>query len=87
MVSAMSNRRLKSTREAAAVLGVTPRTVARWVAAGRLTAEAQGPGPTGALLFTEEQIAAAAHDCAEDGHGWPCTVVAAARAARAEATR
>lgn len=59
MVSAMSTRRLKSSREAAAALGVTTRTIARWVADGRLTAEAQAPGVRGAYLFTPEEISRA----------------------------
>ena len=52
----MSNPRLIATREASALLGVTTRTVARWVEEGVLTPAAQAPGPRGAYLFDEEQI-------------------------------
>ena len=56
----MSNPRLIATREASALLGVTTRTVARWVDEGTLTPVAQAPGPRGAYLFDAEQVEALA---------------------------
>lgn len=56
----MSNPRLIATREASALLGVTTRTVARWVEEGVLTPAAQAPGPRGAYLFNAEQVEALA---------------------------
>ena len=56
----MSNPRLIATREASALLGVTTRTVARWVEDGVLTPAAQAPGPRGAFLFDAEQVEALA---------------------------
>lgn len=58
----MSNPRLIATREASALLGVTTRTVARWVEDGVLTPAAQAPGPRGAFLFDAEQVEALADD-------------------------
>lgn len=52
----MSRPSLVSTRAVADRLGVTPRTVARWVEAGTLTPAAQAPGPFGAYLFDAEQV-------------------------------
>lgn len=52
----MSYPRLIATREASALLGVTTRTVARWVDEGTLTPAAQAPGPRGAYLFDAEQV-------------------------------
>ena len=58
----MSNQRLIATREASALLGVTTRTVARWVEEGVLTPAAQAPGPRGAYLFNAEQVEALASE-------------------------
>lgn len=56
----MSIPRLIATREASALLGVTTRTVARWVDEGTLAPAAQAPGPRGAYLFDAEQVEALA---------------------------
>ena len=56
----MSIPRLIATREASALLGVTTRTVARWVDEGTLVPAAQAPGPRGAYLFYAEQVEALA---------------------------
>lgn len=56
----MSIPRLIATREASALLGVTTRTVARWVDEGTLAPAAQAPGPCGAYLFDAEQVEALA---------------------------
>jgi excisionase family DNA binding protein len=54
----MSNERhLLSTAEVAALTGVSPRTVNRWVREGRLTPAAQAPGPKGARLFNAADLA------------------------------
>ena len=54
----MSNaRQLLSTAEVAALTGVSPRTVNRWVSEGRLTPAAQAPGPKGARLFNATDVA------------------------------
>lgn len=50
---------LLTTREAAELLGVTTRTVARRVDAGSLQAARQLPGATGAYLFHRTTIEAA----------------------------
>lgn len=42
--------------EAAAILGVDPATVTRWVAKKRLTPVAKAPGPYGAFLFSRAQV-------------------------------
>lgn len=52
----MSNDVLLSTAEVADQLGVTARTVNRWVREGKLTPAAQAPGPKGARLFTADQL-------------------------------
>jgi excisionase family DNA binding protein len=52
----MSNDVLLSTAEVADHLGVTARTVNRWVREGKLTPAAQAPGPKGARLFTADQL-------------------------------
>lgn len=61
----MSNTRLIATREASVLLGVTTRTVARWVDDGTLTPAAQAPGPRGAFLFDADEIDAYAAERAE----------------------
>lgn len=54
----MSNPRTVSTREVATALGVSPRTVARWVEDGTLTPTAYFPmgKSRAAYLFDAEQI-------------------------------
>ena len=47
-------------RDVAARLGVTTRTVRRWIDAGRLAVHAKGPGPTGMLLFARSDVEAIA---------------------------
>lgn len=51
---------LLTAKEAADRLGVTARTVARWVDSGRLAHAHKLPGPTGAYLFRPEDVDAAA---------------------------
>ena len=54
--------------EAAAILGVDPATVVRWVHSGRVTPIAKAPGQTGAWLFSREKITRLAqerHDARE----------------------
>lgn len=53
----MSNVELLTTAEVAAMLGVDVRTVARWVNAGRIAVEVQGPGLRGARLFSPIEVA------------------------------
>jgi excisionase family DNA binding protein len=47
-------------RGVAARLGVSVRTVHRWVAAGRLPVHVKGPGPTGMLFFRRADVEAIA---------------------------
>jgi excisionase family DNA binding protein len=54
----MSNDVLLSTAEVAALRGVSPRTVNRWVRDGKLTPAAQAPGPKGARLFNAADLEA-----------------------------
>ncbi len=54
----MSNDELLFTAEAAQRLGVTPRTVNRWVREGKLTPVAQAPGPKGARMFRADDLEA-----------------------------
>ncbi len=54
----MSNDELLFTAEAAQRLGVTPRTVNRWVREGKLTPVAQAPGPKGARMFRATDLEA-----------------------------
>jgi excisionase family DNA binding protein len=42
---------LLTTKQAADILGIPPRTLNRWVVAGKIAPTAQGPGPKGARLF------------------------------------
>jgi excisionase family DNA binding protein len=51
------NTDLLSTAEVAERAGVSIRTVARWVDAGRLTPVVIAPGPTGARLFDPRDVA------------------------------
>jgi excisionase family DNA binding protein len=54
----MSNDVLLSTAEVAALRGVSPRTVNRWVRDGKLTPAVQAPGPKGARLFNAADLEA-----------------------------
>lgn len=56
----MSTHRLITTREAAELLRVTPRTIARQVAGGKLVPLEKLPGRNGAYLFDGEKIDALA---------------------------
>ncbi|WP_130864622.1 helix-turn-helix domain-containing protein [Acidipropionibacterium timonense] len=53
----MPTTTLMSSSEVARVLGCTPRTVSRLVAADVLTPAAKGPGLRGAFLFNAGDIA------------------------------
>lgn len=64
----MSNLRTMTTREAAAVLAVTPRTVARWVEDGSIVPTSTFPLGTSreAYLFDAEQVEALAAERAAE---------------------
>ena len=47
---------LIGTVEAAAMLGVDPSTLTRWVDKGKITAAHKMPGTSGAYLFTRAEI-------------------------------
>ncbi len=47
---------LMTTAEVATLAGVSPRTVARWVARGELEPAQALPGIRGALLFAPESV-------------------------------
>jgi predicted site-specific integrase-resolvase len=55
--------------EAAALLGVDPATVVRWVHGGRITPITKAPGQTGAWLFSRTEIIRLARErlAARDG--------------------
>jgi len=55
-----------TTRQAAARLGVTPRQVRRYVAAGTLEARPLGDYPTAPLAITEESVERMAQTRTED---------------------
>ena len=52
-----SGPNLLTTAQVCERLGVTSSTVARWVAAGKLTETVKLPGPRGARLFAERDVA------------------------------
>lgn len=52
----MSNHELLFTADVADRLGVTVRTVNRWVREGRLTPQMQGPGAKGARLYHPAEV-------------------------------
>jgi predicted site-specific integrase-resolvase len=56
----MSTTRQVTTRDAAAILGVSQRTAIRWADSGILRVDVKVPGPTGARLFLESEIRALA---------------------------
>ena len=58
----MNTAEMISTAEVAARANVSRRTVARWVAAGKLVPVFKIPGKTGALLFDPADV-----DALEDG--------------------
>lgn len=47
---------LLTAREVSERTGYSVRTIVRWERAGKITAAHQLPGPTGALLFTEDEL-------------------------------
>lgn len=49
---------LIGTAEASRILGIEKTTLTRWVADGRVTAEAKLPGKNGAFLFNRSEIVA-----------------------------
>lgn len=52
----MSFDQLLTTKEVAALLGVSPRQVARFVQRGNLAPAVQGPGARGALFFDLSEV-------------------------------
>lgn len=56
MVTRMSSLSLMTTKEMAAAIGVSTRTVARMVEAGTLEPAAQAPGTRGAYLFDPAEV-------------------------------
>ena len=58
----LSHMHLVTAAEAAELVGVDRSTIARWVAAGRLTAAHKNPGATGARLFDRAEVEALAAD-------------------------
>ncbi len=57
---------LLSTKEAAEQLGVTPRTLNRMAADGRITSAAKAPGPRGAYLYEPAEVARVLDDRREE---------------------
>lgn len=55
-MSKVSPEELVPTSEVAARLGVTPKTVARWAAEGRITPAIKAPGLRGAMLFRVDDL-------------------------------
>lgn len=47
---------LIGTSEAARIIGVTPTTLTRWVAAGRVAIAHKLPGLNGAMLFAADEV-------------------------------
>lgn len=58
----MTSSGLIAASQAAKILGISQRQVARRVAKGQLNAELQLPGERGAYLFDEEYVRALAND-------------------------
>lgn len=56
----MSQTKLLTSAQAAQALGKSPRTIQRMADAGELLIATKLPGPNGAYLFAEEEIARAA---------------------------
>lgn len=68
-VPAMSQgETLLTTRQVADHFGVTPQTVAKWVAVGRLTPALRAPGVRGSMFFSPDLLTPAA---ASPGVGGP----------------
>lgn len=57
-IARVTSSDLLSTRDVAEMKNVTTTTVARWVAAGRLTPVLRLPGIRGAMFFTPSDVAA-----------------------------
>lgn len=65
-IARVTSSDLLSTRDVAERKNVTTTTVARWVAAGRLTPAFQGPGIRGAMFFTPASVDALDDDATAD---------------------
>lgn len=55
-MSNIAPNELLPTAEVAARLRVTPKTIARWAANGRLTPAVKAPGIRGAMLFRADDV-------------------------------
>ena len=62
----MHDSDLVGSVEAAAIIGVDPSTITRWVEKKRLTPIAKAPGRYGAFLFTRTDVQRLARDRLED---------------------
>ena len=60
---------LLTTRQVADHFGVTPQTVAKWVAVGRLTPTLRAPGVRGSMFFSPDLLTPAVIPPDGDGQG------------------